>query len=187
MAVDPTRLVGVVATLVAIGAGTFHHLEGWAPLDALYFSVVSLTSIGYGDMTPATRGGKAAAAVYALLGMGVFGALVERVGEAQRSWFASRLSGVALTIVLIGVTIGVAVLAMTNLPGENMSHEDAAYFGVITLTTVGYGDYSPKTDNGKIFVMLFSLWGLQIMASVVATFGDVITDALCKAPKVKKG
>ena len=34
---------------------------------------------------------------------------------------------------------------------------DAIYFCVITLTTIGYGDFAPVTDLGKIFNMLYIL------------------------------
>lgn len=32
---------------------------------------------------------------------------------------------------------------------EEMRWLDALYFSVITLTTIGYGDFSPQTDIGK--------------------------------------
>ncbi len=41
---------------------------------------------------------------------------------------------------------------------------DSLYFSVITLTTVGYGDFSPQTDAGKIFTMIYILTGLSILA-----------------------
>ncbi len=31
---------------------------------------------------------------------------------------------------------------------------DSLYFCVITLATVGYGDFSPRTDLGKVFTMI---------------------------------
>lgn len=34
---------------------------------------------------------------------------------------------------------------------ENWSWVDAIYFSVVTLTTVGFGYFAPKTDGGKIF------------------------------------
>ena len=51
---DPrTRPIFIYATVV-IGIGTvvYHWLEGWSMLDSLYFVVVTLTTIGYGDFTP---------------------------------------------------------------------------------------------------------------------------------------
>ena len=38
--------------MVLIGAALFHWLEGWSWLDAVYFVVITLTTIGYGDFAP---------------------------------------------------------------------------------------------------------------------------------------
>lgn len=48
---------------------------------------------------------------------------------------------------------------------EKLRWLDALYMSVITLTTVGYGDFSPKTDAGKIFTMLYILIGIGILAT----------------------
>jgi len=47
---------------------------------------------------------------------------------------------------------------------------DSLYFSVITLTTVGYGDFSPKTDFGKIFTMIYVLTGIGIIFGFINTF-----------------
>jgi Ion channel len=40
------------AFLIAIGAGVIGPLEGWSPIEATYFAVVSLTTVGFGDYYP---------------------------------------------------------------------------------------------------------------------------------------
>ena len=49
---------------------------------------------------------------------------------------------------------------------------DALYFSAYTMTTVGYGDFVPKTDAGKLFTIGYvfagvaiALYGLSLMAS----------------------
>jgi hypothetical protein len=37
---------------------------------------------------------------------------------------------------------------------------DSLYFCVTTLTTVGYGDFAPKTDAGKIMTILYIIIGI---------------------------
>lgn len=41
-----------VAVIILIGAMLFYWLEGWSWIDAIYFVVITLTTIGYGDFTP---------------------------------------------------------------------------------------------------------------------------------------
>lgn len=48
---------------------------------------------------------------------------------------------------------------------EKLRWLDAMYMSVITLTTVGYGDFTPKTDLGKIFTMAYVFIGIGIVAT----------------------
>ncbi|UCD98793.1 MAG: two pore domain potassium channel family protein [Chloroflexota bacterium] len=43
-----------VMTILFIGSVIFHYLEGWNWIDSIYFVVITLTTIGYGDLTPTT-------------------------------------------------------------------------------------------------------------------------------------
>ncbi|KFM99928.1 two pore domain potassium channel family protein [Bacillus clarus] len=43
---------------------------------------------------------------------------------------------------------------------EGLRPIDALYFSVVTLKTVGYGDFSPQTDFGKIFTILYIFTGI---------------------------
>jgi voltage-gated potassium channel len=44
---------------------------------------------------------------------------------------------------------------------------DSLYFSVITLTTVGYGDFSPSTRAGNIFTMFYIFIGIGIVLGFV--------------------
>ncbi len=48
---------------------------------------------------------------------------------------------------------------------EHWSWLDAFYFCTITLTTVGYGDIVPKTNDGKLFDIFYVLVGIGILAA----------------------
>ncbi len=68
---------------VILGVGTvfFHFQEGLRWLDALYFTVITLTTVGYGDISPQTDPGKIFAMVYILVGLGIFAALIGVVAD----------------------------------------------------------------------------------------------------------
>ncbi|MEZ4852652.1 potassium channel family protein [Flavobacterium sp.] len=57
--------------ILAVGTITYHYLEGWSIIDSLYFSVVTLTTIGYGDFSPQTDSGKIFTIVYIVVGIGM--------------------------------------------------------------------------------------------------------------------
>jgi voltage-gated potassium channel len=63
----------LVAVAVAIACGTvgFCLIEGWSILDSLYVAAQTVTTVGYGDLTPATRNGRIFSTVFMLAGVGV--------------------------------------------------------------------------------------------------------------------
>lgn len=72
----PGGKLGVVLATVGLGVAMFTKIEGWEPLDAAYYSTITGTTIGYGDMYPASDNGKLAAAFYALIAVNVVGELL---------------------------------------------------------------------------------------------------------------
>ena len=63
--------VCAVLGLVAIGTEVFHLLEGWSILDSLYATAQTVTTVGFGDIAPATRAGRAFATVFMIVSVGV--------------------------------------------------------------------------------------------------------------------
>ena len=49
---------------------------------------------------------------------------------------------------------------------------DALYFTITTLTTVGYGDFYPKTDAGKIFTMFYIFVGIGLLSGFIILLGE---------------
>lgn len=57
--------------ILFIGTLSYHYLEGWGYVDSLYFSVITLTTVGYGDFSPQTTGGKLFTIFYIFIGLGM--------------------------------------------------------------------------------------------------------------------
>jgi voltage-gated potassium channel len=58
-------------TAIALGTIAFHLLEGWSILDSLYVTVQTVTTVGFGDLTPRTVWGRAFATVFMMVGVGI--------------------------------------------------------------------------------------------------------------------
>lgn len=65
-----TRPIFIYAGIViVIGAALYHWLEGWNWLDSVYFVVITLTTIGYGDLHPTTAATKLLTIFYSINGI----------------------------------------------------------------------------------------------------------------------
>ncbi|GFK94344.1 hypothetical protein NNJEOMEG_02188 [Fundidesulfovibrio magnetotacticus] len=70
--------------LLALLTGTvgFHLIEGLSLFDALYFTVITMGTVGYGDIHPWSTEGKTLAMVLVFAGVGTFVAVAESVAES---------------------------------------------------------------------------------------------------------
>ena len=63
-------LMAVLASLL-LGTVTFHLLEGWSILDSLYVTAQTVTTVGFGDLTPRTAFGRIFATFFMVVGVGI--------------------------------------------------------------------------------------------------------------------
>jgi voltage-gated potassium channel len=84
---------------------------------------------------------------------------LEFVWDTIRDHEFRALFGVVFAILLIGTLFYHGV--------EGWRYLDSLYFSVTTLTTVGLGDFTPKTDIGKMFTIGYVLIGIGVLLSLV--------------------
>ena len=79
------QLLGITLIILAIGTISYHYLEGWSWIDALYFSIITLTTIGYGDFSPQTTAGKLFTIAYIILGISIILGFINTVFQHYKS------------------------------------------------------------------------------------------------------
>ncbi|KAG6642231.1 two-pore potassium channel 3-like [Carya illinoinensis] len=162
-------------------------------VDALYFCIVTMCTIGYGDITPASTSTKLFSILFVLVGFGFMDVLlsgmvsyvldlqenyllrtVKSKGETDtpRSYIVDVKKGrmrirmkvaLALGVVVLCIGIGVGVMHFV----ERLGWLDSFYLSVMSVTTVGYGDRAFKSLKGRLFA---SIWLLVSTLAVARAF-----------------
>jgi Ion channel len=83
-------LLALVVSLLVSGTTFFTLVEGWSVLDAFYFSVTTLTTVGFGEPAPATALEKIFTILYIFVGLGVIGGFINVLAKHT---FARRMRG----------------------------------------------------------------------------------------------
>lgn len=177
--------------LLAIGVTVFSLLvEKWSFVNSLYFSLVLLTTVGYGDMAPTTPAGKMFTAIFALCGIFVIGLALGVVGSelvdkeidvliekaspdksvprqsTSSLYDSSRKVGQICWLViriLSPIFIGAFIIAYL----QGWPWYDALYYTIITATTVGLGDLSPTSERSEACAILFIPLAVAAMAHIL--------------------
>ncbi|XP_039898822.1 potassium channel subfamily K member 10b [Simochromis diagramma] len=178
---------------------TLYNSSHWDLGSAFFFAGTVITTIGYGNIAPSTEGGKIFCILYAIFGIPLFGFLLAGIGDQLGTIFVKsvlkvekifrqkhkqisqtkiRVTSVILFI-LAGCIVFVTIPAVIFKHIEGWTTLDAIYFVVITLTTVGIGDYvaggNRKIDYMKWYKPLVWFWiliGLAYFAAVLSMIGD---------------
>jgi voltage-gated potassium channel len=75
------RVLLVLALLILTGSTVFFRfVEGWSWIDAYFFTVVTVSTVGYGSIVPVTVLGKIGTTVLIFLGIGVIAVALNMFG-----------------------------------------------------------------------------------------------------------
>ena len=95
------RAATILSMLIATVAGStvfFRLAEGWSWVDSYFFTVVTLSTVGYGNIVPVTTLGKIGTTVVIFLGLGVFALAIQQFThfavkrrEEHSEWLIGRL------------------------------------------------------------------------------------------------
>ena len=93
-----------------------------------------------------------------------------------RNSFFQVGAGILLTMVLGGI-----VLQWLE-PGEISKDDNPYWWAIVTMTTVGYGDFSPATPAGRIFAVLIMFIGISLVSLLTASISSIFV-----AQKIREG
>jgi hypothetical protein len=78
---ETRALLLLAALIISIGIIFYMRVEHWSFVNALYFCVVTLGTVGYGDLTPTTDFGKVFTTFYIIVGLSVIGGFLATMGR----------------------------------------------------------------------------------------------------------
>uniref|UniRef100_A0A0D6QTN5 Potassium channel domain-containing protein n=1 Tax=Araucaria cunninghamii TaxID=56994 RepID=A0A0D6QTN5_ARACU len=155
----------------------------YSVVDGLYFCIVTLCTIGYGDIVPCSTLTKMLTCAFILVGFGfidiLLSGLVTFVLDKQETVLMSSVDRssrydlaktyivdvekgrmrirmkVALALSVVVLCIGIGTLVLHKL--EEFTWVDSFYMAVTSVTTVGYGDYAFASWQGRVFAVVWLL------------------------------
>ncbi|CAN7109109.1 hypothetical protein IGI04_000906 [Brassica rapa subsp. trilocularis] len=162
-------------------------------VDGLYFCIVTMCTIGYGDITPNSVVTKLFSIMFVLVGFGFIDILLSGMvsyvldlqesymldsakrreePEKRRSYIIDVKKGRMRIRLKVGLALGVVVLCIALGVGimhfiEDIDWLDSFYLSVMSVTTVGYGDRAFKTLPGRLFA---AVWLLVSTLAVARAF-----------------
>ncbi|KAL0973885.1 hypothetical protein UPYG_G00212410 [Umbra pygmaea] len=191
----------IKSVVVAVEAGLdvksnfTYFTSRWDLASGFFFCGTIITTIGFGNLSPRTKWGQLFCVCYALVGIPMFGFLLAGVGDHMGTMLRKAVGKIetvflkrqvsptyvrvmsAVLSILIGCLIFLAVPTLVFMEWEGWSLLEALYFVVITLTTVGFGDYVAGANgkNGDLFKPLVWFWivfGMAYFASILTMIGN---------------
>ncbi|MFC6016900.1 potassium channel family protein [Plantactinospora solaniradicis] len=103
------------------------------------------------------------------------------LNRRTEAWTRGRLAVYvgATTVLLVGVGALAILDAERGSPDGNISsYPDALWWGVVTITTVGYGDFYPTTASGRLVAMSLMIGGIGLIGFVTGSLATWIVERI---------
>jgi voltage-gated potassium channel len=117
--------------------------------------------------------------------LALFAVLQRAAGSALRGRVAIYVASSALLLVFVAA---LAVLdAEQNVPGARIKNfADAMWWAFVTITTVGYGDYTPITETGRLVAVGLMICGIALLGVVTATLASWFVERVQSSQKTEE-
>ncbi len=168
----PTTVVGALQIFIAIGLLARSRLA-W--ISALLITIVQLAlAVGYIHQPWLSTG-----VVYLVVLLAALFAC--RQVFQQSSLAAGTLFAVATLLLVLVYGVFGALFLGTGFSPPIVSLPQAMYFTVVTMSTVGYGDILPKSDDARLFVISLIVLGLSVfLTSLTAVVGPLVQSRISR-------
>ncbi|KAG7247611.1 hypothetical protein CRUP_019985, partial [Coryphaenoides rupestris] len=79
------------------------------------------------------------------------------------------------------VSAGVSPIGDTSYNSSYWDLGSAFFFAGTVITTIGYGNIAPSTEGGKIFCILYAIFGIPLFGFLLAGIGDQLGTIFVKS------
>lgn len=84
----------------------------------------------------------------------------------------------SLTALLFLWLVGAAIFWQLEKDSQEWSYFDAVYFCFVSLLSIGYGDFAPKTNAGRPFFVLWSLLAVPFMTILITSLSNTVVQSV---------
>lgn len=192
----------VLCIYMVLGCIVYGLVEKWSCLDCVYFMAVTVTTVGYGDLLPSSEGMQLFTIFFGTFGVAVIGTAATDIAqflmamqqqarkEQQQKAISDALQpedrgsldeggknwGSTVAKACIPILCFVGIGTMLGVIVEDWTMVESLYYGTITVTTIGYGDYSPSTDFGRRIAIFYLLAAVVVVTNALSQLAMLFSD-----------